>query len=203
MKNVNIFCFLGKSGAGKSAYFNRFIEDSNFMNIFNIEQLIYGTTRKKREKEIDGVDYHFYSYKEYCELDYNDVLESRKYKTVNGIKYYFTLKKDILNTDNVICIASPYQYESYKNWCKKHSDDKIKYNIYPIIIYTELKTRISRLINRADNDNDIYELCRRILDERVEFDEVSEFNSEINIYSETSKIIDLLDGKIDKIIKEL
>ena len=49
MKIRNIFCILAKTGAGKSFYYNKLIEDKQFMEKNNIRTLVYGTTRKPRK----------------------------------------------------------------------------------------------------------------------------------------------------------
>ena len=71
MKIRNIFCILAKTGAGKSFYYNKLIEDKQFMEKNNISTLVYGTTRKPRKDEIDGVDYYFYSREDYKKVPYD------------------------------------------------------------------------------------------------------------------------------------
>lgn len=205
MEIRNIFCILAKTGAGKSFYYNKIIKDEQFMGKNNISALVYGTTRKPRKGESEGIDYYFYSREEYKKIPYDDLIEQRTYYTVNDGKIsYFTKKEFFDNKKNVICITSPYQYESYKNWCLKENilQDKVNYNLYLIYIDTDLKIRISRITNRASTDNDIYEMCRRCLEEKSEFENVSKHVAEIenpkycnnSIYicnnSEDNRIID-------------
>jgi guanylate kinase len=175
MKKANLFCLIGKTGAGKSEYLNRLCNDKKFMNGTNLTQLVYGTTRSKREKEIDGVHYHFHTIEEYENIPQNDLVEFRSYYTLNdGEVFYFTKSDYIDPCKNIICITSPYQYESYRNWCniekiKKHS------NIYIHMIYidTDIRCRVERAVSRAKTDDDIYELCRRAVQEKIEFEDVS------------------------------
>ena len=175
MKKVNLFCFIGITGTGKDFYLHLLSQDTSFMKKYNLTNLVYGTTRSKRKNEVDGVHYHFHSNEEYEKIPKEELIEFRSYYTLNdGEVSYFT-KPEYINSDtNIICIASPYQYESYRNWCnlekiKKNSD----IDIHMIFINTDLKCRIERLMKRAKSDNDIYEMCRRIIQEKTEFEDVS------------------------------
>ena len=175
MKKVNLFCLVGKTGAGKSEYLDRLCSDEKFMTESNLFQLVYGTTRSKREKEIDGVHFHFHTNEEYENIPHDDLVEFRSYYTLNdGEVFYFTKSDYIDPNKNIICTASPYQYESYRNWCnlekiKKHSN----IDIHMIFIDTDIKVRIKRLVERSKTDNDNYELCRRIVQEKHEFEDVA------------------------------
>ena len=119
---MNIFCILGKTGSGKTTFLNDIINDKKFMNNNKLELLVYGTTRNKRENEVDEVDYHFHTQEEYDRIEDDELIESRSYYTINdGIVYYFT-KTDYFNSDkNIICVVSPYQYENYRSWCAKEN----------------------------------------------------------------------------------
>lgn len=175
-KSTNLFCIVGKTGSGKSLYMTKLLEDKRFISKYNISNLVYGTTRSKRKDEIEGKDYYFISKEEYAKINYDDLIEFRSYYTLNdGEVYYFTKKEYLEDSNNIICIASPYQYEKYKSWFyyKSLESNHNDYNIYAIIIDTDLKTRLNRVINsRTSKDDDIYELCRRVIQEKMEFDDV-------------------------------
>ena len=171
----NIFCIIGESGAGKSYYMNSIILNNKFMKKAKLEPLIYGTTRAPREDEKNGFDYNFISVEEYNNIPDDELIEFRTYNTINGKKYYFTKTEYISKTkNNLICTASLYQYESYRNWI---SMENIKnpgsYNLYLILLNANVKNRLLRIVNnRCKTDYDIYEACRRIVEERAEFDQV-------------------------------
>ena len=57
MEIIRLFCIVGKTGTGKSTYLNKILEDKEFLEAHNLSNLVYGTTRKKRNGEIDGVDF--------------------------------------------------------------------------------------------------------------------------------------------------
>lgn len=173
MKTVNIFCIVAKTGSGKTRYTNGLLADKSFLNKMNLSLLVYGTTRNKRSNEIDGIDYHFCTNEEYEKIPEDDLIEYRSYYTMNdGTIYYFTKKEYFEDKHNIICIASPYQYESYRNWCSKQNIKGDNYRIFLISIDCSLKIRIERLLDRAEKDSDIYEICRRVMQEKNEFEDV-------------------------------
>ena len=176
MKNNNIFCILAKTGGGKAEYIKKLLEDKKFTHAANLSLLVYGTTRTRRNHEIDGRDYYYYTEEEYDKIPDEDLIEYRSYYTLNdGTVFYFTKTNHIKSKNtNLICVASPYQYEHYRNWIAlenlKNSD--VQYSLYMIILDTDLKIRINRSLKRSRNDNDIYELCRRVIQEKGEFGDV-------------------------------
>ena len=175
MTGKNIFCIVGESGSGKTYYSSSIILDTKFMKKANLESLVYGTTREPRENEVDGIDYNFVTEDEYKAIAKEDLIEFRTYNTINGRKYYFT-KTDYIKDrkTNLICTPSLYQYESYRNWINlENIRKKESYNLYLIILKADVKNRLLRIIeNRCKTDNDIYETCRRIVEEKAEFDKV-------------------------------
>lgn len=173
-KSINIFCIVAKTGAGKTEYLNRIFADRKFIEKYDLSMLVYGTTRNKRPGEEEGKDYFYVSQEEYEKIPSEDLVEFRSYYTLNdGTVYYFTKKEHFDNGGNIICITSPFQYESYRNWCAKENIKGNKYNLFMIIIDAEVKCRIERLMKRANKDSDIYEMCRRVIQEKSEFEDVS------------------------------
>lgn len=181
MNTTNIFCIVAKTGAGKTKYINSIFEDKDFVKETNLELLVYGTTRPKRNGEVEGVDYYYHTEDEYNNIPDKDLIEYRSYYTLNDGEIYYFTKVDYFNKNgNIICTASPYQYESYKDWVfKENLKGYRRYNLFVIIIDTNLKIRIKRILNRATKDADIYEMCRRIIQERSEFDDVSQRHAEL------------------------
>lgn len=187
MKRINIFCFIAKTGSGKTKYINSILEDKKFMEENNLSLLVYGTTRSKREKEVDGIDYYFHSNEEFKNIPKENLVEFRSYYTLNDGEIFYFTKSEYFNKEdkNIICVVSPYQYESYKKWVleqnlnSKITDSGYEYNLKPILINTDLKIRINRLMDRAKKDEDIYEMCRRVMQEKMEFESVEQHNIEL------------------------
>lgn len=171
----NIFCIVGESGSGKTFYTNSIILDKKFMKTAKLSPLIYGTTRAPRSNEKNGLDYNFVTEEEYKKIPQDKLIEFRTYNTINGRMYYFT-KTDYIENEksNLICTASLYQYESYRNWiANENIKNPNSYNLYLIILVANVKERLLRIINRrCETDDHIYEACRRIVEEKAEFDQV-------------------------------
>ena len=75
---TEIFVIMGKSGAGKDTLVNRLMDE--FGDKFSLTKLVPYTTRKMRENEADGREYHFVSNEEMNELKEKGlVIESRSY----------------------------------------------------------------------------------------------------------------------------
>ena len=168
-----LFCIIGLTGAGKSTFYNYIVKEMEKADV-DISPLIYHTTREKRKGEIDGKDYYFVDREEFFHLqEHTDIIEYRQYSTKNNRDViYFTTKEDIsLNgSNNLICTPSIEQLESYIKWNIEDSSDK-EFELYVIKIETNMKSRIMRILkNRCSNDNDILELCRRILQETKDWE---------------------------------
>ena len=177
MKN-RILCIVGGTCTGKSTLLNKITSDKELMEKYNFKKLVYSTTRKKRDGEIDGVDYNFKTNDEYVEDRNNhDIVEARDYETKDqGIIKYYTQKSSIQKGSNYICTASPMQAAAY---IYNLGDE---FDIYIFILYTDEIERVRRGIERISNDNIItdknkatVELCRRVLDEYLENEEFNEF----------------------------
>ena len=171
----NIFCIVGESGSGKNYYNNSIILDRKFIKKAKLKPLIYGTTREPKSGEVDGIDFHFISMEEYKKIPEEEIIDFRTYNTINGIKYYFT-KADYIKEgkSNLIGITSLYQYESYRNWINlENIKNKDSYRLYLIVLDASVKNRLLRIIDRkCQTDEDIYETCRRIVEEKAEFDKM-------------------------------
>lgn len=178
MNNKPIFCLLGQTGSGKSTILDILINKWKEIGIYEsvkLKQLVYSTTRNKRPNEKDGVDYNFKTITQYIDEKEN-VVECRSYMTKdNNNSYYYTTKDEIENVedcDALICAASVDQALSYM---------KAGYNVFFIIIYAPVKDRILRNLNRPGvTDNTCYEICRRILQEDEEFNNIFEFKNDKN-----------------------
>ena len=177
MKN-RILCIVGGTCTGKSTLLNKITSDKELMEKYNLKKLVYSTTRKKRDGEIDRVDYYFKTNDEYAEDRNNhDIVEARDYETKDqGIIKYYTQKSSIQKGSNYICTASPMQAAAY---IYNLGDE---FDIYIFILYTDEIERVRRGIERISNDNIItdknkatVELCRRVVDEYLENEEFNEF----------------------------
>ena len=192
--NRPIFCFVGMSGSGKSTlvykvmkYFSRF-SDRYYKN------LVYHTTRKKRTGEKDGVDYIFEKaiYKD----DLPDIVELREYeKADEGIVYYYTTYDDVSDeeVDAYICAASVNQVLEY---IKKLDD------VYIIVLECPVRDRILRSLERSTTDSAAIEVCRRVLEERNEFEKVYDIDNIIIVDNSNGTDLDTNIVKIAHYIED-
>lgn len=178
MKN-RILCIVGGTCTGKSTLLDRITSDNKFMEKNNLKKLVYSTTRKKRDNEIDGVDYHFKTNDEYVEDRNNhDIIEVREYETkAEGMVEFYTQKSSIQKGSNYICTASPMQAAAYI--CNLGDE----FDIEIFMLHTDEIVRVERGIERinnniirtADKNKAAVDICRRIVDEDEENEDFVEF----------------------------
>lgn len=158
---MKIFYLMGKSSTGKDTIFKLLMSDTEL----NLTRLVPHTTRPIRFGEQDGIDYYFYTDEEFEKLLENGkVIESRSYKTKNGIWTYFTpIMK--LEEKSYVTIGT---LESYKEMKKVYGDDLI-----PIYIELDDGIRLQRALTRElTQSNPKYaEMCRRFLSDTEDFSE--------------------------------
>ena len=153
MKNevTNIFVILGKPGSGKSSVMSKILEDKDFIDKYNIDKLVYNTTRTPRSDEINGKDYNFITESEYSKIKSKDFIESRSYDSYsnpNLLIHYFTKTSDIEIGKNYICKMKFLQYSNIKEWSTiKQLESICKIYMYPIILEAPLLTRLNRLLS--------------------------------------------------------
>lgn len=166
--NKPIFCIVGKSGAGKSTYLDR-ITSYYPLNGIGLRNLKYHTTRKKRTEDED--DYYYTTNEDFYNTPEEEIIEYRKYSKYDEDVIYYTTKSDVEDSDAefFVCAASVDQVISYI--------EKLD-NIYIIEIEVPLKERITRLLDRCNNDIEIMEVCRRTLEEEKEYSRIANIDME-------------------------
>lgn len=175
---INIFCIIAKTGARRKRFLKDILSDKKFTEKANLKRLIYGSTKLMREDQIEDKDYHYVTLSEYNQIDNNDMIEFRSYYTIDqGVIYYYTLKKDFDVDNNLICVASPYQYEQYRSYCARENIkvDYEKYKVYAIIIDCKLSFRLRNIVKdnlNINDENTLYDICRKIISEKNEFEDV-------------------------------
>lgn len=180
---TNIFAVMGKPGAGKSTLIKNILNKEKFINRFNLTKLVYGTTRSMSPYDVEGNTYHFYTKDEFENIDPDDIIESRSYDIIytGETQYFFTLKSHIKFGSNYIAQISAFQYEELKKWAflTQLKNSMIQINIYPIMINAPIFEREKRLMNKASNEQDVYDMCGRLITEKYEFDTVIKNNLEL------------------------
>ena len=161
---------MGKSSSGKDTIFK--IISEHFNNIYNIVPF---TTRPIRDGEIDGVNYYFVNDNEFRQmLEKGLIIEHRSYDTIHGIWTYFTSSLNIdLENNNYMVINT---LEGYNDLKKYYGEDIV----IPIYIEVENGLRLERALKRemAQKEPKYAEMCRRFLEDQVDFsdDKIKESN---------------------------
>ena len=163
--------YFGKCGAGKDTIVKEVLSKNK-----DILPIVSYTTRPKRPKEVDGVDYNFVSTGDFLwMIDNNKLTEYRKYHTINNgapdIWYYGTPILDPMEEyAGVVDIQGAYSF------LEKYDADLID------LIYIKVDddfVRYRRVVNRGGFDND--EWKRRAKDDDKVFSDI-ELNKLCKVY---------------------
>lgn len=150
-KKYKIIGLIGPSGCGKDTIKKSILKNTNYQGV------ITATTRPKREKEKDGIDYLFLSEEDFTKAVLNgDMLEAENF---NGW-YYGTMTMSLSPEKINVGIFSIDAYTSLLD----HPD----IDILPIYIDVSDKQRLLRVLNREDTP-DCSEICRRFLEDKKDF----------------------------------
>lgn len=136
----------GKTCAGKNLIQNELIK-------LGMKSVVTYTTRPKREKEVDGVEYHFINKEEFLEKEEQGFFaESTSYKVATGDVWYYGSAIDDLTEDKVI-IVNPEGLKKLKEMP----------NLNPVSFYILVDEEViwNRLRKRGDNASE----ARRRLEE--------------------------------------
>jgi guanylate kinase len=175
-----IFCLLGKSAAGKSSI-------EKILEQMGHKRIISSTSRPKREKEVDGMDYYFITEQEFAEGLLND--EYYENTIYNNWHYCISKKNlDLYNHDYIV-VVEPHGYAMLQEKLGKE-------NVIGIYIYINDKERLLRALMREVYPN-VDEIVRRYQSDKILFKEIEE-NAQYkvqNLNAHESAVI------IDRIIK--
>ena len=134
-----IITLTGCSASGKDTLLNMIIWYNK-----NILPNISTTTRPMRKGEKEGINYYFKK-----EIDLNNLIEYRKYQTINGTYFYGIEKEEIENklkqNDTLIVILDYRGLKAMREYCLKNN---IKIESY--YIQVPLKTRLYRSLKREE-----------------------------------------------------
>lgn len=158
-----IYCIMGKSSTGKDTIFKILLERENL----KLKRIVSYTTRPIRSKEQDGEEYNFVNIEEKDRLlKEGKVIEIRKYDTVFGPWFYFTVDDgqiDLAHNDYMI-IGTVESYTKIRDY---YGADKV----CPIYIAVDDGVRLSRALRREmKQESPKYEeMCRRFLADQCDF----------------------------------
>lgn len=132
----NMIILVGASASGKTEIAKILIEKHNY------KKCITTTTRPLREKEVDGLSYHFLSKEEFLKLKKeNAFVETACYQN----EYYGTQKKDISKAG--VIILEPCGANKIVEYLKE--------NAFVVLIESSKALREKRMIIRGDKEDKI------------------------------------------------
>lgn len=139
---------IGGSGSGKSSIENNLVKKHGYNKIISY------TTRKPREGEVEGVDYHYITEEKFKQLKENNFFaESAQYNDWD----YGVAKEDC--TDDKVVVLSPHGLRQIS---------KIKdINVISFYIDVPRRDRLIQSLRRGDNIEEAY---RRSLSDIGQFD---------------------------------
>jgi guanylate kinase len=146
-----LFAIVGESGSGKTRIQNKLMENG-------MQKIVTYTTRPRRADEINHIDYHFVSEKEFKRelLDKNLLIEHAIY---NDWHYGFSLDGiNYSNQDFVIVLTPSGLHKLHKTVGEK--------DILSIYLNVHERERLLRLTKRGDHIDEIF---RRIMADRLDF----------------------------------
>lgn len=169
---------VGKTASGKTAIANEMMKRG-------FKKIVTTTTRPKRSREFEGVDYNFISEDEFIEkAKHHYFLEFTSYKTVDGVWYYGTPLEAIekANSKSVV-ILNPH---GCKEIVSLFPDD----NVTIFYIYANNETIKNRLLKRGDKRE---EAERRVKCDNNDFKGIELLADRIVYNNENRKIDDVVD----------
>ena len=183
-----IICLIGKSGSGKSTIEQKLCSD------LKINQVISHTTRPPRNKELDGLDYHFVS-DDYFEENKEEFIEQRLYKVINpdGTKaiWRYGLHRDSVKEGLNVVVVDPNGYKALRGYFGRN-------NVLPFFIHCSDSTRLNRVLLRGDGANKL-EVMRRFAADEEDFKDFIESRDYYKVANENG--IDSAVEEIEGVLK--
>lgn len=141
-----LICIMGSSGTGKDTLIDSLCDE------FEVKRVVPYTTRKMREGEVEGKEYHFVS-EEKLDKDEakNEVIECRLYRhEKEGTVYYYTKKEDLDPTENYAIITTPDAYPAIKQYFEKKG-------VFTCGLYLQARDEVrkERILSRGDNEDEV------------------------------------------------
>lgn len=160
-----LYVIMGKSAVGKDSLYCSLI-DRNPM----LKTMVPYTTRPIRTGEVEGKEYHFVTEGELERMgQQGKIVECRRYDTVHGPWYYFTVddgQLDFSKDDQYVIIST---LEGFEKLCAFYGRE----HVVPVYIEVEDFMRLERALEREKQQPEpcVAELCRRFVADEEDFSE--------------------------------
>ena len=160
MKKYKIIALFGEAGAGKDRVLRTLIDWDQSSLTPQYNEIVSCTTRPKREGEVDGVNYHFLTLKEFQDqAERGDMLETAEFR-----KWFYGTSLSALDAEKVnIGVFNPTGIRSLLK------DPRVDTKVYKIA--APAKTRLLRQLNR-ENNPDVDEIVRRYQTDCADFQNI-------------------------------
>ena len=179
MNNYKILAIIGEAGTGKDTIMKGVLKKNP-----NIHEIVSCTTRPPREKEKDGVNYHFLTHEEFT----NKILNNEMLEATVFNDWCYGTSYDSLDTNKVnIGVFNLAGIEALM----EHK------NIFIVCYYVRAadKQRLLRQLNREENP-DVKEIIRRFSADNLDFSELQFHYNEIenNTLQDLDKNIEIINS---------
>ena len=192
-----VIIFTGPFGAGKDTIVREILKDSSL----SITKPSRYTTRKPREKEVDGIDYHFVTKEKFEEMIKNKEFFQWEIVNQNGFYYgtsFNNLQEIFDSKKNPLCVIGFDEIDKLKESLRKENVNFVDIFVSPISkedltkqekIEEAVKLLEARMLQRRrePDHNERVEKIRRWLTEA----------------QKCSLIVENKDGKLDEAISEV
>ena len=156
-KKIKIIAFLGKGGAGKTTAQELLCKKKDY------HQIISCTTRPQREREYDGVHYHFLTHQEFTQ----DLYDEKFIEALEFNGWFYGARLEDLDSEKInVGVFTP-------GGIRALLETADIYNLKVMVVFVQAsgKARLLRSISREKNP-DISEVCRRFLADEKDFAEI-------------------------------
>jgi len=160
-----LYVIMGKSAVGKDSLYCSLIDRNPAL-----KTVVPYTTRPIRTGEVEGKEYHFVTESELEKMrQQGRIVECRRYDTVHGPWYYFTVddgQLDFSGDGQYVIISTLEGFEKLRAFYGKE-------HVVPVYIEVEEFVRLERALEREKQQPEpcVAELCRRFLADEEDFSE--------------------------------
>ena len=167
----------GESGTGKSSI------QEQLNSKYNVRPIVTYTTRKQRENEVDGIDYHFVSLGDFGEMcDQGKFIEVAEY---SNNRWYASAKEDVIDAiqDDTYWSSIVLTPPGLRKITTISDFGLLSKNVFRVHVQATLNVRVTRYIARCGDNFDFAEFAE--IYERVQRD----FGMFLNIDEECDYVL--------------
>lgn len=159
----NILALIGEAGSGKDTILRKLIDDTkHYYKGKPLHEIISYTSRPPREKEVDGINYHFITAEKFTEM----ILQNQMFEATVFNEWCYGTGIDSVKEDTInVGVFNPEGAETLLH-------DK-RVNLIIVYIHADDKIRLIRQLNREANP-DIDEIIRRYKADKIDFEDADD-----------------------------